>query len=189
MPEEIKLPDDLKVDLDEESEEKEDLEEEDFEEDEQTETSIEDLVADVPSNTQNIPMSTQFASRQIISEQPRRNISPVLEANIPINQQTNPNLEQDIQNETTSEPETAGQEAQAYEVGSDYYSSNYSSQSAEDYPEPGTIDPTLGQTFNPLQQGTFNPADTAWGGKKKEKNWDEHYKVEFKEAKRDRRRI
>jgi len=188
MAEEIKedkitLPENLHIDLDESEEDDEEEETEEESDKEETEKeSIEDIVSDTPTSPPpNIPTSN-FSSNQFIAPQPRT-ISPVLESR-QIPQQTN--LEQELpETFTQTQPETAGQESQAYDAGSDYYVDNY--QPSQDYPEVQAVNPTLNQSFTTTQRPRLNQTDTSWGPTKTQ-DWEKKYDIKLKENKRDRRR-
>ncbi len=162
----------------EDEEESEPLANEEFEYEEESE-SIEDIVADTP--TQNIPMASTFAPQQFVSPQSTA-ISPVLERQ-PIAQPTN--LEDELPEMQTTQPEIAGQQAQAYEAGSDYYASSY--QSTQDYPEVQAINPTLNPNFSKIQgQPRFHQTDTSWGTPKHQ-DLEKKYDIKFADTKRKRR--
>ena len=188
----INLPEDFEINLDE-SEDSEESEEDEYEEDEDSEEneeeteeeseieSIEDIVADTPTSPPpNINFSSNFAPQQFVSSQGPQ-ISPVLEMReipIPIN------LEDELPEFQTTTPETAGQQAQAYDAGSDYYADNY--KPSQDHPEIQPIDPTLNQNFTAIQP-RLTSSDTSWGTPRHQ-DWEKQYDIKFKEPKTDRRR-
>lgn len=183
---EIRLPENFEIDLDE-TEEEEYEQENDEEEGGDMEGAEPLAIEEIVSETQaspapNIPMSSDFAPQQFIAPQP---ISPVLERR-PIPEIPQTELETDLQNVQTTQSETAGQEAKAYDAGSDYYTNNYQS---SDYPEVQAINPTLNSSFARMQdQPRFNQTDTGWGSPRGQ-DWEKKYEIKFKETKRDRRRV
>jgi len=179
----INLPEDFEIDLDEELDDSEDIEE-DIEEDTEDKSepeTIEEIVSDTPAFTPNINFSSDFAPQQFVSSQ--KAISPVLERR-PIPQQTN--LENELPETFTQTPqETAGEQAQAYDASSDYYSGDYQ----ENIRNPGEItpiNPTLNQTIIHPTEQRVHEIQTGWGAPRTQ-DWEKHYDAKFVEPKKKKR--
>ncbi|MDP3027617.1 MAG: hypothetical protein Q8N63_07975 [Nanoarchaeota archaeon] len=152
---------------------------------------IEDIVS---SNSQDIPMSSQFAPRQFVSEQnipipqaPEKRPIPNRENRE--NKENRENFGDEFSEVQTMPFQTAGEEAKPHQ--SSKYSQDYY-QPREDYPKVmHPTNPTLDQDLSRVQQ--FNTrltqSDAGWNVKNTNEDWEKKYEAKFADSRREKRRF